>query len=69
MNTLKKIASILRYLFQAEDTSAESSWNHSSTDNNLETKYFWLGPVKAVMWLVIAIAWPILLVCFLKAFS
>jgi hypothetical protein len=52
---------ILLYLFLPEDTTTVGSRDNLIESPTLFIRQSWLGPLKAVLWALIAIAGPMLL--------
>jgi hypothetical protein len=55
------LKSILLYLLMPEDTTEAGSSDNLLQNPPLSCELTWLGPLKAVFWVIIAIAGPLLL--------
>lgn len=64
MKERAKIRIILLYLFRMEDTTAGTISGRSSANSRLENDMCWLGPLKTVLWSLIAVLAPICLALF-----
>jgi hypothetical protein len=55
------LKSILLYLLMPEDTTEAGSSDNLLQDPALSCELTWLGPMKTVFWVIIAVAGPLLL--------
>jgi hypothetical protein len=55
------IKNILLYLLLPEDTTEAGYRNNLTQNSELSGKLTWLGPLKTVFWVILAVAVPLLL--------
>jgi hypothetical protein len=61
MKKTNLVKNIMLYLLMPEDTTEIGYGNNRLQNSSLSCKLKWLGPLKTVFWVVIAIAGPLLL--------
>jgi hypothetical protein len=64
MKRTEQVAHILIYLFKPEDTTELGTIERDFVNDSVDTPCFWLGPLKAALWMAIAVAGPILTLMF-----
>ena len=66
MKRTEQVAHILIYLFKPEDTTELGTIGRDFVNDSTDTPCSWLGPLKAALWVAIAVAGPILTLMFLS---
>lgn len=69
MRQTEQIAKILIYIFKPEDTTELRTNNSGGVYDPTDLTCSWFGPLKATVWLAIAVAGPILTLMFLSWMS
>lgn len=66
MKRIKEVAQILIYLFKPEDTTELGTIGRGIVNDSADTPCSWLGPLKAALWMAIAVAGPVFTPIFLS---
>jgi FAD/FMN-containing dehydrogenase len=66
MKRIEQAAQILIYLFKPEDTTELATIGMGIVNDSAGAPCSWLGTLKAVLWMAIAVAGPILTLMFLS---
>jgi hypothetical protein len=61
MKRINILKNILLYLFLPEDTTEAGYRNNLTQNSELPGRLTWLGPLKTVFWVILAVAGPLLL--------
>jgi hypothetical protein len=61
MKRTNLLKNILLYLLMPEDTTEAGYRNNLTQNSELSGKLTWLGPLKTVLWVILAITGPLLL--------
>jgi hypothetical protein len=64
MKRIEQVAHILIYLLKPEDTTELGTIGSGIVNDSADTPCSWLGPLKAALWMAIAVAGPILTLMF-----